>query len=306
MSEPPTLSQLFGQRQATVRAALETDGEVSAAVRTLEQLLHELNAATAGQRTPLQAGQVGFMLDALGQAVRGLTCVRGSAVAAPGPPATRPAPREGRSYLPLLFLALRVFTYVGVLAALFFSSEPAAAAGFLVLLLLGLEVALFFVMRRSQAAAQPEPPPTPPPPAAGPVRVEAGPLLERLGRALDTVDRAAAQLPAGSVEPDADSRLADLPGVLPAVQQLLGAARRQRDDVAELTVDVLTELLNRHNLRALDYRPGDPDARERFALEAHTDPARSDAVTLRPAVLAGDGSVVERGRAVVPAGQLPR
>ena len=302
-----TLLTLFGKGRSELQAEIDKATSLEQVVKLVQNRLDELKTMYIGELSVAQARLALFFLDVLRQSIATLAAASIATLStANGTNVSRPTPQQiisqttGFSPNSLVLKLLQVLICIGIFFSFFSSTryDPFAWMAILLLsLLIGLEVALQLSkdntenspssLQRLEASQLI-------------VQVDSKVLIDNLGDALNTIDRAVAQ--AEEVKKSlGTSGIEEMPEILNFLQMLMGASSLENPEMTLELTKLIPQVLMEQGIRVQSYRPNDDhSSRGYFDFEPPIDESAKEYVTLTPALLKGE-NVLRRGRVIEPA-----
>lgn len=295
-----TLLTLFSKERSELQTEIEKETSLEQVVKLVQNRLDDIKTMYIGDLSVAQARLALFFLDTLRQSVATLAAanearVKDSEAGQTINQATRFSPNS------LILKLLQALICIGILGSLLSLTRTAPGAWMAILLtslLVGLEVAVQLDKDKQENSpgspglmAAPE----------GIVRVDSKVLLDNLGDALNTIDRAVAQAEEVKKPLGSTSEIEEMPELLNFLQMLIGTSSLENPEMTLELTKLIPQILMEQGIRVQSYRPNDEHSdRGYFDFEPPIDESAKDYVTLAPALLKGE-QVLRRGRVIEPA-----
>lgn len=294
-----TLLTLFSKERSELQTEIDKETNLEQVVKLVQNRIDDIKTAYIGDLSVAQARLALFFLDTLRQSVATLAAANETRVKNPEPgqiinQATRFSPNS------LILKLLQALICMGILGSLLSLTRTAPGAWMAILLtslLVGLEVAVQLDKDKQESPgsvgvmAAPQ----------GVVRVDSKVLLDNLGDALNTIDRAVAQAEEVKKPLGSTSEIEEMPELLNFLQMLIGTSSLENPEMTLELTKLIPQILMEQGIRVQSYRPNDEHSdRGYFDFEPPIDESAKDYVTLTPALLKGE-QVLRRGRVIEPA-----
>lgn len=293
-----TLLTLFGKGRGELQTELDQATSLEQVVKLVQNRLDDLKTMYIGDLSVTQARLALFFLDTLRQSIASLTAANNTKVSGSDPQQT--ISKTWFSDNGLILRLLQALICVGILASLFSLTRSAPLAWMTILLLsvlIGLEALQLGNLNQENSAGSLMP-------ASAPqltMRVDSKVLLDNLGDALNTIDRAISQAEQVKKPEGSTSGIEEMPELLNFIQMLIGASSRENPEMTHELSKLIPQILMEQGIRVQSYRPSDEhSSRGYFDFEPPIDQSAKDYVTLAPALLKGE-QVIRRGRVIEPA-----
>lgn len=278
-----TLLALFGKERSQLEAEVNKTTSLKQAAKLVQHRIDDLEKSYIGELNVRQVRLVKFLLDALRQSMTTLTSTNDTLEVSQQPT------DQGRNPNRLILRLLQGLICLGTLSSLFSLTEDTPGAWMAILLvsvLVGLE-AVIQLDKDKQEAPQPTVIPQLP--------VDSKVLLDNLADALDSIDRAVAEVEVKKLP--GPGGIEETPEILDFLQKLWGASSLENSLMVLELSKLVPQILLEQGIRAQRYQAD--EQREHFDFEPSIDRAARDYVTITPALLKGD-RLLRRGRVIEP------
>jgi len=293
-----TLLTLFGKGRSELQTELDQATSLEQVVKLVQNRLDDLKTMYIGDLSVTQARLALFFLDTLRQSIASLTAANNTKVSGSDPQQT--ISKTWFSDNGLILKLLQALICVGILVSLSSLTRSAPLAWMTILLLsvlIGLEVALQLDKDNQENSAGSL---MPTQASQLTMRVDSKVLLDNLGDALNTIDRAIAQAEVVNKPEGSTNGIEEMPELLNFIQMLIGASSRENPEMTHELSKLIPQILMEQGIRVQSYRPSDEhSSRGYFDFEPPIDESAKDYVTLAPALLKGE-QVLRRGRVIEP------